>query len=672
VAKNVAKKFKGGGKKATKGTVNFITGTLRNKPEDSDDESTGSIDSFMESFKEYPSITGGTELEVFEGWQPRYKLYLRMFHVVERKKRTIRAKFVYKGRSAHREFVFEDEASASDFCNIIEKQKKLLESRLQSRMDFKLGGIKLKKDEKLTLLFDICSGSNIPQGDIGKDSDPYVTVRFDGKKIHKTDFIPTSDNPIWTLQKGSLFIWEVDAEELFQSDEGLIFEVKDYDAFGSNESLGAFNINPRTMYKWNGERREFALKPLLGEIDYKQGKIALRVRRATEHDINFMEKFHEKRKSKLISLPDIKVGNTIKSIMTVHSKKEKEGPDKGKTKYLIRPGPDPKRKDETAWLKKEKIEEEKMMPSYNWTDIGSGSLGKIFVEILGCDGLPNMDTSSTLGDTSDSFVSLVYEDCFVRTDTIMDCLSPRWLPWTQRAFIFNMMHTSSQLFLAVFDRDENTLNSHDLIGRVSVDISNFQPNITYLLNYKLYTTAKAPREGDLGTIKIRLRLELEDERTLLLSNFVWPENVYVNVDNKKDFEVIKKTVEGDVDMKKFSMMTVLKYYDELWSYLTVFYVFVDAFTTLIFWRGNSIVRLPYPSYSSRSVEWVEITSFPLHSLVAFICTTTIVERPNLLPSFCFFCIGWYVMYVILVIKMIHDCSFQLAQGFAVHRGEPDR
>ena len=51
------------------------------------------------------------------------------------------------------------------------------------------------------------------------------------------------------------------------------------------------------------------------------------------------------------------------------------------SKYLIRPGPDPTRKEETEWLTKEKIEEESTRQTYNWTDIGSGTLGKVFVEV---------------------------------------------------------------------------------------------------------------------------------------------------------------------------------------------------------------------------------------------------------------------------------------------------
>ena len=88
----------------------------------------------------------------------------------------------------------------------------------------------------------------------------------------------------------------MNALDLFQSEDGLIFEVKDYDTIGTNESLGAFTVNARTLYKWNGERREFALKPLLGQHDFHQGTVALRARRATAHDIQFIEKYNEKKK----------------------------------------------------------------------------------------------------------------------------------------------------------------------------------------------------------------------------------------------------------------------------------------------------------------------------------------------------------------------------------------
>ena len=78
------------------------------------------------------------------------------------------------------------------------------------------------------------------------------------------------------------------------------------------------------------------------------------------------------------------------------------------------------------------------------------------------------------------------------------------------------------------------------------------------------------------------------------------------------------------------------------SYLTIYYVLEDVFISLLLWRGHSSIPIPLPDYSTRSVKWVEV-QFPLHSFLAFVCTISLVENSNLLPSFCFGCIGWILL-----------------------------
>lgn len=133
-------------------------------------------------------------------------------------------------------------------------------------------------------------------------------------------------------------------------------------------------------------------------------------------------------------------------------------------------------------MTKEDLENECVKDSQHWTDTGSGNLGRLFVEILQCDDLPNLDTGAFAGNKTDAFVSLVFEDTATVTDVIDDTLSPRWMPWTKRAFIFHIYHSSSQLFLGVFDYDESIspTDDHDLVGRVSVDISNLRRNTVYV------------------------------------------------------------------------------------------------------------------------------------------------------------------------------------------------
>jgi len=77
------------------------------------------------------------------------------------------------------------------------------------------------------------------------------------------------------------------------------------------------------------------------------------------------------------------------------------------------------------------LDAESLNPSSKWIEAGTGDLGQLFVEIIGCDGLPNMDTQAMGGGKTDAFVSMIYEDSIVNTEVINDTLRPRWMPWTQ-------------------------------------------------------------------------------------------------------------------------------------------------------------------------------------------------------------------------------------------------
>jgi C2 domain len=192
----------------------------------------------------------------------------------------------------------------------------------------------------------------------------------------------------------------------------------------------------------------------------------------------------------------------------------------------------------------DEIQEECMKDSLNWLEKGSGRFGRLFVEIIGCDDLPNLDTGGFAGNKTDSFVSLVYEDTLAQTDIIDDSLSPRWMPWTKRAFIFHMFHSSSDLFVAVFDHDGtmNPADDHDFIGRVAVDVSKFRKDTIYTLRYDLHTTSRMANlpgkrnyRNRMGTITLRIRLEIEDEQKQILSNLEPPPNMYVNVKTRREF-----------------------------------------------------------------------------------------------------------------------------------------
>jgi hypothetical protein len=155
-------------------------------------------------------------------------------------------------------------------------------------------------------------------------------------------------------------------------------------------------------------------------------------------------------------------------------------------------------------------------------------------------------------------VSLVFEDSFVNTDVVDDCLAPRWMPWTKRAFMFRMMHSSSQLLLGVFDYDVsfNPADSHDFIGRVSIDLSNLRKDTIYTMTYNIYTTASMSHRKKQGTITLRLRLDIDDDRRFLLSSLETPPQIQVNTKNRKDFYVVRCTCTGKTDMNKYSMQII--------------------------------------------------------------------------------------------------------------------
>lgn len=296
--------------------------------------------------------------------------------------------------------------------------------------------------------------------------------------------------------------------------------------------------------------------------------------------------------------------------------------------YRIRPEPDPERPSTTKWLTKDEIELKSMETSRRWIEIGSGKLGKLYFEFLKADGLPNLDSSVRGRNKSDPFAMVVYEDCCAKTDIIDDCLSPRWLPWMQRAFVFNIDHTSSDLFVGIFDYDASMGDGHDLIGRFAVETSNLRPETEYVLTYNLYQNGFEKERKPSGSVTVRIRLEVDNQKELVLSNLRHPPDEFINVKKKKDFNLVRQVVQGLPDLSTYSLNTVMLYVDELSSYLYVQYYIMDAIISLLFWRG----QVPFCGIK-----------LPLHSVIAFIMAITLAERPTLGFSYFWFANAWLLL-----------------------------
>jgi hypothetical protein len=335
--------------------------------------------------------------------------------------------------------------------------------------------------------------------------------------------------------------------------------------------LGVAYISMTTVWKsCNEERLEFDLMPASGSSDSSlrnatassiqnfcvrsspddtnNSKVSIRFRVATEFDLEFMGKMNklerkEERSSRfwfggivkkfeehdsddeddeifqrtsaqLITEANEKAVSmkNVRNFMNHSFRKVEKGKD-GVKRMRVKPYPDPTRKEETMYLSKGEIEAEMYKPSTNWTEAGyagrgdSNSLGTVYLEILKCQDLPNMDIGEGLGNLTDSFACVVFEDSIgkvssssleyfstshfslfqyvVETEVIDDELSPIWLPWTQRAFSFDITHPFSPMFISILDHDFGP-SDHDGIGRIAVDLNQFEMGMIYTLQYALY------------------------------------------------------------------------------------------------------------------------------------------------------------------------------------------
>jgi len=83
--------------------------------------------------------------------------------------------------------------------------------------------------------------------------------------------------------------------------------------------------------------------------------------------------------------------------------------------YKTMPRPDPLNKLDTEWMNAQEIDTIVMEPSRKYESIGTGKIARVYLEILSCDDLPNMEgAAGKFGNKTDGFVQIVYEDCICK------------------------------------------------------------------------------------------------------------------------------------------------------------------------------------------------------------------------------------------------------------------
>eukprot|EP00934_Nitzschia_sp_Nitz4_P008182 Nitzschia sp. Nitz4//scaffold92_size79448//72925//76351//NITZ4_005405-RA/size79448-augustus-gene-0.27-mRNA-1//1//CDS//3329560228//8172//frame0 len=272
------------------------------------------------------------------------------------------------------------------------------------------------------------------------------------------------------------------------------------------------------------------------------------------------------------------------------------------------------------------------LPSTKWVQAGSkaSSYGRLYLEILSAHGLPNVDVGGSVGNETDAFCAAVYGDSMVQTDVIFDELSPHWPCWSQRAFAFHMQHPSQVLYIAVFGFKRTPL-PHAAIGRFEVNPLHFRNGTTYHLEYSLCGQSHSSERQSRGTLRIRVRVEV-DERKALLAALNIPPPVYVNTVKKKSMGVARYTACGEYDNEgKFSLQVLQGYIDEIVEgYIKrILYSLQDGTQSLVFWRSQVTVLG---------------IGLPLYSCLVFIMGIVAVEHPHLIPAFLCFGLATFLLY----------------------------
>ena len=393
-------------------------------------------------------------------------------------------------------------------------------------------------DEKKVILAEIIGATDLQHHTDPKLSStmhPFVIAIIHGngppKILCRTKRAKETCNPIWCIERRCLFLIHVSSEmSENESSYQVQFDVRDRDSIDrlACTMIGSHKLSLKEILHACEEKAEerMELKLETSSFDYStedHNKLAVRFRFATPLDLEFMqelERINQNAKffpslfndptqklkdlmenatsEKLNTRPQMitemsqrEMGYRVVSMMTdMYSKKTSKGRD-GVRRTRVQPGPDPARPKETTYLSHEEMQSEIHKPSTNWTGAGTDthdSLGTVFLEILECEGLPNMDAGGALGNKTDAFVCAIYEESLVQTDVIDDRLSPMWMPWAQRSFCFHMKQPLSQLFISVNDFDLGP-SAHDAIGRIAVNLNHFEADVVYTLKYKIHPAA---------------------------------------------------------------------------------------------------------------------------------------------------------------------------------------
>ena len=250
-------------------------------------------------------------------------------------------------------------------------------------------------------------------------------VATDGKStvLHRTKTIPNDTAPIWTLKTKSICFVELDkAHPAERIRIELCRKVVGIPGINSKSVLGALELT-YSIFLTNGDskRREYPVCP-----EKSPGVLlALRFRKASIEDWNLFQELQAgqhyipiEEDGSFIDAESLNqrtpTGRLLQRLSIYQRRHDHAGDvefehvsqkgilgnyttvienNKSHKAYRVWPFPDPDNVDGTTYMTKAQIQRAAKQPSRMWVEAAGGATdnyGSIFLEVLGCDNLPNM------------------------------------------------------------------------------------------------------------------------------------------------------------------------------------------------------------------------------------------------------------------------------------------
>ena len=290
----------------------------------------------------------------------------------------------------------------------------------------------IDRQEKVKLLAEIVGCFKLGDEENGADNEvikPYCTVRLGDKIIHRTKKGEGGRNCVWTVSSRSTFLIQATPKELARDALDISVWSKRKDPFNLTvlavQFLGTIKVDLAEVVRSHCDEQRLEIQLTKEDGSQSQGTLAVRFRFATRSDERFLAALDgcpelprqpsglqreallgrpiatdaQKLSTLLVTETDEAqmAGETFMNAISGAFKSRKYYDSKiGQHKVLVKPGPDPARKVETTYLTKEQLVAEAESPSQQWIEAGSGSLGKLYLEVLSCHDLPNVDVGGKL------------------------------------------------------------------------------------------------------------------------------------------------------------------------------------------------------------------------------------------------------------------------------------